>query len=272
MTIVERSVQMTDGHLAYSQGGRSELAGWERQVEEHLPLVRRIARRTAESIQRLDLLDDLLQAGFFGLVEAARRYSQPPGKSQSPEKDFPNFARQRIQGAMIDEVRRQDWRPRRISRFAARVSRQMAILEQRFGRAASEQEVARGLGMTLRDYQKELGEIEIGQLEALIDDPEDRTGSSLYENGETWLMHQELAGLLAEGIEQIPVNERQLLDFFYQQGMHQCEIALVFGVTEARISQLHKQVLLRLRAFLQKKARDKLNVTNPPEISGADQC
>ena len=223
---------------------------WEQRIDEHLLLVRRLARRVAERIQRLDLMDDLLQAGFYGLVEASRRFDSRAGKP------FQAYARLRIQGAIVDEIRRQDWRPRRISRSAGRIARQMAILEQKLGRAASEQEVAAGLGLSVREYQQELEQIECGHLEGLVDEPEDVNDWREVHGGEWKAMHQELGGLLAEAVEQLPVQERQLLGFFYKQGMNQCEIALIFNLTEARISQLHKQALLRLRAWLQRKHQD----------------
>ncbi|WP_281647183.1 sigma-70 family RNA polymerase sigma factor [Parendozoicomonas sp. Alg238-R29] len=222
---------------------------WQTLVEDHLGLVRRQARRIAEQIQRLDTMDDLLQAGFFGLVEAARRYDGGYGAGNG---EFERFARLRIRGAMVDEIRRMDWRPRRISRSASYISNRMAVLEQKLGRAATEREMADSLGCSVSDYQKELENIECGQLESLIDEPLDSKT-----NNEQKILRQEQAALLSQGIDRLPVNEKQLLDFFYRQGMNQCEIAVVFQVTEARISQLHKQALLRLRAFMQSRSSGK---------------
>lgn len=215
---------------------------WQELVDKHLWLVRRQARRTAEQIQRMDLMDDLLQAGFYGLVEAARRYKPSAGGA---ENAFIKFAQHRIHGAMVDEIRRLDWRPRRVSRSASRIARAMATLEQQLGRTATEQEIAKSLDCTLLEYQQELESIACGQLESLIDEPAGPCADSEWER-----LHHEQKQLLRQGIDSLSTNEKQLLGFYYQNGMNQCEIALVFNVTEARISQLHKQALLKLRAFL----------------------
>ena len=228
--------------LAQTSYSQPPASHWQALVDKHLGLVRRQARRIAEQIQRLDLMDDLLQAGFYGLVEAARRYNPPAGVV---ENAFVNFAQPRIHGAIVDEIRRLDWRPRRVSRSASRIARTMAALEQKLGRAATEAEIANGLGYTLSEYQQELEAIACGQLESLIDEP---AGS--FADSERERLQYEQKKLLQQGIESLSANEQQLLGFYYHNGMNQCEIAQVFNVTEARISQLHKQALLKLKAFL----------------------
>ena len=217
--------------------------GCQQRIEQHLKLVRRMARRIAESTRRIDLLDDLLQAGFFGLVDAAGRFDEQTGQS------FLAFARPRIQGAIIDELRSQDWRPRRISQSAAKISRQISVLEQRLGRTATEKDVAEALGISLKEYRYQLDSIECGQLESLVDD-------SVITEDDCCLEQEEIQQQFASAIEQLPINERQLLGFYYQHGLNQCEIAVVFHLTEARISQLHRQALLRLKAILQKDCPD----------------
>ncbi|MCL6269564.1 FliA/WhiG family RNA polymerase sigma factor [Sansalvadorimonas sp. 2012CJ34-2] len=217
---------------------------WKQRVDENLSLVRRLARRTAEGIQRLDLIDDLLQAGFFGLVEASRRYNRETGKP------FQAFAQPRIQGAMIDEIRKLDWRPRRVSRSAARISRHMSRVEQQLGRQPTELEVAQSLGLSLQAYQQELEGIACGQLEAFIEEPSEEFVDDSFCSVEQRFYRGELKERLASAVDRLPAGERQLLGFYYQQGLNQCEIAEVFHVTEARVSQIHKQALLRLKAYL----------------------
>ncbi len=222
---------------------------WQSLVESHLPLVRRLVRRLAERAQRLDMLDDLLQVGFFGLVEAAQRFRPEAqrvftsGESDAQEC-FRAFARPRVEGAVVDELRRMDWRPRRVSRSAIAVAEAMSALEQRLGRAATERELARAMGMALHDYQRMVLDIECGQLDTLLEDPV----SSLREGPDfvDWCDKKEY---LKRALAALPVTERQLLHFYYHQGFNQCEIAAVFRLTEARVCQLHKQALLRLRAW-----------------------
>ncbi len=118
----------------------------------------------------------------------------------------------------------------------------MSTLEQKLGRPASEKEMAADMNISVEEYRQQLECIECGRLEALVEEPVQSSGNEPEKC--------EISKQLGCAIQRLPPNERQLLGFFYQQELNQCEIALVFGVTEARICQIHKQALLRLKSIL----------------------
>ncbi len=217
-------------------------------VEQHAPLVKKIAlhlmARLPDSVQ----LDDLIQAGMMGLLEAAAKYQSDRGAS------FETYAGIRIRGAIVDEIRKGDWVPRSVHRNARRVAAAIKAVEDREGREAQDQEVAGELDMGLTEYHACLNDASSGRLFSL---------DELNESGELPIQEYDasdnpldnLAGdsfrrSLATAIGDLPEREKLVLNLYYQDELNLKEIGAVLGVSESRVSQIHSQAALRLRGRL----------------------
>lgn len=220
---------------------------WQRYV----PLVRHEALRLQVRLPASVELDDLLQAGGIGLLNAVERYDVLQGAA------FTTYAVQRIRGAMLDELRSRDWVPRSVRRNAREVSKVMQQLEQRHGRPASEREVAQALEIPQDEYRQILLDTNNSQLFS-YDEWREEHGDSLeavlagHEEGNP--LHQLLEGNLrqrvVEAIEALPEREKMVLTLYYQEELNLKEIGAVLNVGESRVSQLHSQAIKRLRARL----------------------
>ncbi|WP_104203803.1 RNA polymerase sigma factor FliA [Billgrantia saliphila] len=217
-------------------------------LEEYLPLVRRQALSMQVRLPASIELDDLIQAGTVGLLEAMGRFDSTQGAS------FATFASQRIRGAMLDELRSRDWLPRSVRRNARAVDEAVRRLEQRLGRSAEEHEIAIELDIGLDEYRQLLNDTNSGHLlpfEALMDEGiepgiEDATLDTPYHQ----LIDEQKRQQLVEGIEALPEREKLLMALYYQEELNLKEIGVVLGVTESRVCQLHSQAVSRLRARL----------------------
>ena len=199
-------------------------------------------------------LNDLVQVGIIGLIEAARQYD--PGQGVQ----FETFASQRIRGAMLDELRREDWLPRQVRRDAKQIEQTIARLEQSLGRAPAESEIAEALGLALEDYQARLSECK-GLTLVHFNDFSDDEGESLSdalanvidENAVDPLGTLSDSGFrsaLVEAIGDLPERDKLVMALYYEQDLNLKEIGAVLGVSESRVSQLHSQAVSRLRARL----------------------
>jgi RNA polymerase sigma factor for flagellar operon FliA len=220
-------------------------------VTEYAPLVRRMANHLAARLPSSVQLDDLVQAGLIGLMDAAGRYEQDAGTR------FETFATQRIRGAMLDELRQNDWLPRSQRRALKQIETALSKLEQRLGRAPSESEVAREMGMPLAEYQEMLQNARGYQL-LHLDDFSAGGGSDFLdsncpderENPLEQLRSERFRAALKQAIDVLPEREKLLMGLYYEQEMNFREIAVILGVTESRVCQLHSQAVIRLRAKL----------------------
>lgn len=217
-------------------------------VSRYTPLVQRIAYhlkgRLPDSVQ----IDDLIQAGMVGLLEASRQYDASQGAS------FETYAGIRIRGAMLDEVRRYDWTPRSVHRKAREISEAMYRIERRTGRDARDTEVAEELGISLDEYHKILRDAVGCRLFSIEELSE--TGDAFLEDhsgGDTDLPVEQLSrerfkAALADAIASLPERERLSISLYYEEEMNLKEIGQVLGVSESRVCQINSQALLRLRA------------------------
>ncbi|MFC7300868.1 RNA polymerase sigma factor FliA [Cognatiluteimonas weifangensis] len=218
-------------------------------VERHAELVRRIAHHLAARLPSSVEVDDLIQAGMLGLIEAARNFQADQGAS------FETYASIRIRGAMIDEIRRGDWVPRSVHRRYRDVVAATREVEQRTGRAATAQQVAAALGVSLADYHAMLEDAARGQLLSLDEQIEDHDGEPRFARHDGLTPQrafEDLAfrGALGEAIAGLPEREQLVLSLYYEQEMNLREIGAVLKVSESRVCQIHGQAMLRLRARL----------------------
>ncbi|QGX38260.1 RNA polymerase sigma factor FliA [Permianibacter aggregans] len=224
-------------------------ASTEQWLLEYTPLVKRIAHHLMARLPASVQVSDLIQAGMIGLLEASKKFEQGKGAS------FETFAGIRIRGAMLDEVRRNDWMPRSVHRNARRISQAVSAVEQRLGRAARDPEIASELGVTLDEYHQLLADSENIGVYGFDDIGLSADGSGLAEGSEIPGPERgfEKAAFqrgLAEAIEQLPERERLVLALYYEEELNLKEIGQVLGVSESRVCQICNQAMARLRSRL----------------------
>jgi len=217
-------------------------------VRRFAPMVKRMAHHLAARLPSSVQIDDLMQAGLIGLMDAATRYEEEQGVQ------FETYAAQRIRGAMLDELRSSDWLPRGVRKTQRSIEAAISKLEQRLGRASTEAEVAAEMGVSLANYQEMLGESHGGQLiyydDSDSDDDEDyleRHCPSNEPEPQDMLHDRRFREALVQAIENLPEREKLLMGLYYEQELNFKEIAAVLGVTESRVCQLHSQAVARLR-------------------------
>jgi RNA polymerase sigma factor for flagellar operon FliA len=223
----------------------------EQCLKEFAPLVKRIAHFMMLKLPNSVQVDDLIQAGMIGLLDAAGRYDELRGAQ------FETYASQRIRGAMLDELRSADWLPRSMRSDMRRIESAINRVQQRLGKAPAESDIAKELGITLPDYQQMLQESRGAQLMYYEDfhnsDEEDffdRFESDGKSNPLEVLKDERFRGALINAIANLPERERLLMGMHYEQDMNLREIGEVLGVGESRVCQLHSQAVARLRSML----------------------
>lgn len=218
-------------------------------VIQHVPLVKRIAfhlmGRLPDSVQ----VDDLIQAGMIGLLEAVKNYDVSQGAS------FDTYAGIRIRGSMLDEVRRSDWTPRSVHKKSRMVSEAVREVENKLGRDARDIDIAEHLGLDTEEYNKilqdstgcktfsveqlaESGDYVFGEAEKDSVEPIDLLGEEDFQQA------------LAQEIMRLPERERLVVSLYYDEELNLREIGEVLNVSESRVSQISSQAMLRLRSRL----------------------
>lgn len=220
-------------------------------VRRYAPMVKRMAHHLAARLPASVQIDDLLQAGLIGLMDAAGRFEEEQGVQ------FETYAAQRVRGAMLDELRSSDWLPRGVRKAQRQIEAAMSRLEQRLGRAAQETEVADEMGMSLQAYQAMLGDAHGAQL-VHFSDPDDDRDDDFFDRHcadegpqpQEALHDARFRAALVHAIDNLPEREKLLMGLYYEQELNFKEIAAVLGVTESRVCQLHSQAVARLRGRL----------------------
>ena len=220
-------------------------------IRQYQPLVRRLAHHMMAKLPPSIQVDDLIQVGLIGLADALSRYEAAQGVQ------FETFATQRIRGAMLDELRENDWMSRGSRKSQKEIEQALRKLEHRLGRSPIESEIAAELGMSLADYQSLLGKVRGTQLVYLEDmsrgseDDDsflDRHISDTDADPVNLLRNDRLRKSLVLAITKLPEREQHMMSMYYEQDMNLKEIAVVLGVTESRVHQLYSQSIARLRA------------------------
>lgn len=226
-------------------------------IERHLNLVRNVVDRIKLTLPAHVDADDLYSVGVTGLIAAVRKFDPEQGAT------FAGYASMRIRGAILDELRRLDWCPRRARARTRKLKSAIDEVEQKLGRPATDAEVCASLGLNPREYAKWLDEarpVAFIAIDHVGENDDGGTGASLHElladeadvTGRETLEKAELSQLLAQRIAALPDIPRKILAMYYFENLRLAEIAAVFGLTESRICQIHTQTIAGLRAYLQR--------------------
>lgn len=230
-------------YTSVKSGGTDEL------IMQHAPLVKRIAYHLIAKLPDSVQVDDLIQAGMLGLLEAVKQYDVSQGAS------FDTYAGIRIRGAMLDEVRRSDWTPRSVHKKARMVANAIRAVENDTGCAAKDVEVARYLGIALEEYNQILQDatncrlFSVEEL-ALAGDHYLEESQSIVEEPEEGLSRESFQQALANAITDLPERERLVIALYYDEELNLREIGEVLNISESRVCQISAQAILRLRSRL----------------------
>lgn len=228
---------------AYQQYQKKDLVG------QHAPMVKRIAYHLKSRLPAHIQLDDLIQAGMIGLLEAANNFDALQGAS------FVTYASIRIRGAMLDEMRKNDWAPRSVHRNSRRVAEVVRQIENEKGRDARDSEIAEALEIELDEYNRILQDAsghkilsfeDIGTGEESLLNNISHPQSSVLEG----LQKEDMSALIASAIAGLPERERLVMALYYDEELNLREIGAVIGVSESRVSQIHSKAIIRLQARL----------------------
>lgn len=227
----------------------------EKLIAEYLPYVRRIVQRIASHLPSSVDVEDLMNVGVIGLIQAVDRYD--------PRRDnkFMTYAVFRIKGAVLSELRSRDYLSRSGRRKLRELENAVLKLEQRLGRAPDDQEVADDLGLELEEVQriKQMASISFVSFEDLgvsARDEKEKLLNYLLDREDDALSHtrvKELKSALARAIEQLPEKERLVISLYYLEELTMKEAGEALNVTESRVSQIHSQAILRLRNRLRRE-------------------
>jgi len=237
-----------NGQAMYVDVQRSADIG-ARDVGAYAPLVKRIAFHLHSRLPPSVQVEDLIQAGMIGLLEALSNYDSGHGAS------FETYAGIRIRGAMLDEIRVGDWTPRAVRRRNRELARAVKEVEDRKGGEATDAEVAEHLGVTLPEYHKMLGEAASSRMFSLDDDAtgvdwHDSVADESDTGPETLFQGHAFRQSVARAIEDLPERERMVMALYYDEELTLKEVGAVLELSESRVCQIHGQALVRLRARL----------------------
>lgn len=222
-------------------------------LEEYLPLVKKISGSMLKHLPSSIELSDLIQTGVLGLMDAFKNYNF------EQKNTFEAYAAQRIRGAIVDELRRADFLPKDVRKQLKIIQNQIHLSEQQLGRMPTESEIAEALGWTLQEYQHILGQAKGLRLIHLEDmsHEEQQHIESIEDhhalNPSDFFDELEFRTYLTQSIKTLPERDQLLMQLYYDEELNLKEIAAILGISESRVSQLHTQIILHLRQSIQHK-------------------
>ncbi|SHE96339.1 RNA polymerase sigma factor FliA [Vibrio gazogenes] len=232
--------------LTYDQYGN--LNNQQAFLEKYSVLVKRIAHHLIGRLPPSVQVEDLIQAGMIGLLEAQKNYDNSKGAS------FETYAGIRIRGAMLDDIRRGDWVPRSVHKYNREISQAISVLEGELNREPTDTEVAKYLEMSLDQYHSVITDINSSRIVGIEDlgvsddaiSPFDSDDNSPFKG----VADESFRKALVESIKSLPEREALVLSLYYDEELNLKEIGEVLGVSESRVSQILSQTMQRLRTKL----------------------
>ncbi len=220
-------------------------------IKEYVPNVKRIVYHMLGRLPNNVDVDDLIQAGMMGLLDAAKQYDASKGAS------FDTYAGIRIRGAILDDVRKNDWYPRSVYKNTREITEAIKKVENFKHRDARPNEIAEAMNLSLDEYHTLLREVNSGQIynfddlgltqDSFLTDSQNSTNPLLGVEGENYFIH------ISEVIEKIPEKEQLVLSLYYNDELNLKEIGQVLGISESRVCQIRSQALLRVKSRLEKE-------------------
>ncbi|WP_306590114.1 FliA/WhiG family RNA polymerase sigma factor [Geothrix sp. 21YS21S-4] len=227
----------------------------EQLIKDYVPLVKFVAHRVASRLPSHVELDDLINSGILGLMDAIEKFE--PARNIK----FKTYAELRVKGAILDGLRDLDWVPRSLRRKKKDIENAYHLLEQQLGRAATDEEVAVHLGVPLEELHKNLDELKGVTLGTFVEVGEDGEGESLIsfvpdpdaEDPHQTFQATEIKDILRTAMDVLPKKEKFVVQLYYFDELTMKEIGTLLNITESRVSQLHTKAMLRLRGKLLEK-------------------
>jgi RNA polymerase sigma factor for flagellar operon FliA len=227
----------------------------EQLILEYADLIKFVAGRLSIYFGGNVEYDDLIGYGVFGLIDAIEKFD--PNKKVK----FETYASLRIRGAIIDSIREQDWAPRSLRKKSKDLEKSISELENRLGRAASDQEVAEHMGVSLDELNKIVQDTNMSQMVSLDDylEQNHETGLDLSDSSSVDMQPErrmegvEIREIMADAIEKLPEKEKLVVSLYYYEELTLKEISAIMKVSESRISQLHTKAILRMRGRLERQ-------------------
>jgi RNA polymerase sigma factor FliA len=225
----------------------------EELIKSYLPLVKKVVHRLSGRLPKDIDMAEMLNSGIIGLVDALEKYDP------SHETNFSTYAQFRIRGAILDSFRSQDWLPRSVRYKSHKLENAYQKIEQKAGRAATDEEVAKELEISVEEFQKmlsEVGSIVLLSFEELgFGHGEERfiADEWLLSNSQdplSKLIGSERVGLIARALDRLPEKERLVISLYFYEELNLKEIGEILGVTESRASQIRSRALIRLKNYL----------------------
>jgi RNA polymerase sigma factor for flagellar operon FliA len=254
---MSQTVQIAHHDLWYRCFMDGDQEARQKLVENYVKVVKYVAGRMAIGLPHYVDFNDLISAGLLGLIQAIDNFDYERGIK------FETYAIPRIRGSILDELRSQDWFPRSLRRKAKQLEEAYANLEVRYGRPATDQEVAKELNIDVADLDNMLGEVAIASIMSLDADTsteENDQSTTLGEyladpssdDVEKLLAEQEMKALIAQRLSELPEKEQLVLVLYYYEELTLKEIGEILDVTESRVCQIHTKAILRLKGKIQR--------------------